>query len=298
MVPVWFSGQHYELSDGYGPSRYALSGMVGAPMLFYGLIHWIVRNVKFRLFFVIVVITSSVAIHVKSAHSFLEEWRDQKDTLWQITWRIPELHPGTTIWLQSDGWRERHAGDTTHSMPINIIYSPKGTSKNLDYWVTRVDIEDSSISNQMHVDHTIYHVANDLEFTGSARESVVIMHSRPGCLKVLSSDDLYSTQVVGPMRELMKISNVDLIQRRSHRINILPREIFGQEPEHGWCYFFQKADLARQFGDWDEIVDIGDKAISLSLKPENKYEWSLFIDAYKKAGRLNDIEWLNKKFDL
>ena len=42
MVPVWFSGQHYELSDGYGPSRYALSGIVGAPMLFYGLIHWII----------------------------------------------------------------------------------------------------------------------------------------------------------------------------------------------------------------------------------------------------------------
>ena len=105
-------------------------------------------------------------------------------------------------------------------------------------------------------------------------------------------------QVVGPMRELMKISNVDLIQRRSHRINILPREIFGQEPEHGWCYFFQKADLASQFGDWEEIVDIGDKVFGLGLKPRNKNELLLFIDAYKRVGRLNDVERLNNKFDL
>ena len=96
----------------------------------------------------------------------------------------------------------------------------------------------------------------------------------------------------------MEISNVDLIKRHSHRINILPREIFGQEPEHGWCYFFQKADLASQFGDWEQIVDIGDKAIGLGLKPKNKDEWLLFIDAYKRVGRLNDIEWLNNKFDL
>ena len=298
MVPVWFSGQHYELSDGYGASRYALSGMVGAPILFYSLIHWIVRNENFRLFLVIVVISSSVAIHVKSAHSFREEWRDQKDTLWQITWRIPELRPGTTIWLQSDDWREGHPGDTTYSMPINIIYSSKGTSKNLDYWVTRVEIGDSFISNQKRVDNTTYHVANDLEFTGSVRESVVIMHSRPSCLKVLSSDDLYSSQVVESMQELIEISNVDLIGRSSHRDNTLPREIFGKEPEHDWCYFFQKADLARQFNDWEEIVDIGDKAISLGLKPKNKNEWLLFIDAYKRVGRLNDIEWLNNMFDL
>ena len=35
--------------------------------------------------------------------------------------------------------------------------------------------------------------------------------------------------------------------------DIPPREIFGSEPAHGWCYYFQKASLARQLKDWSKL---------------------------------------------
>ena len=35
----------------------------------------------------------------------------------------------------------------------------------------------------------------------------------------------------------------------------------GSEPDRGWCYYYEKADLARQGHDWKLIRDLGDEAI-------------------------------------
>ena len=37
----------------------------------------------------------------------------------------------------------------------------------------------------------------------------------------------------------------------------LPAHIFGAEPPHDWCYYYQKASLARQLGDWAQVVGDG-----------------------------------------
>ena len=44
-----------------------------------------------------------------------------------------------------------------------------------------------------------------------------------------------------------------------------PPMLFGPEPPHTWCYYFQKADLARQRGDWDEVARLGDEARELGF---------------------------------
>ncbi len=60
--------------------------------------------------------------------------------------------------------------------------------------------------------------------------------------------------------------------------------IFGKEPPHDWCYFFQKADLARQNGDWQKIVDLAQEAAQLDLKPAYSPELLPFIEAYVHLG--------------
>jgi len=35
----------------------------------------------------------------------------------------------------------------------------------------------------------------------------------------------------------------------------------GSEPVWGWCYYYEKADLARQTYDWQSVRELGDKAI-------------------------------------
>jgi hypothetical protein len=60
--------------------------------------------------------------------------------------------------------------------------------------------------------------------------------------------------------------------------------IYYPEPEHGWCYYFEKADLAKQFGDWEEVVRLGNTALKLGDHPNNPVERFVFIEGYAHVG--------------
>ena len=61
--------------------------------------------------------------------------------------------------------------------------------------------------------------------------------------------------------------------------------MFGPEPEHTWCFYFQKADLARQTGDWLRVAQIGDEVRGSGLSPDDSSEWLPFAEAYFNIGR-------------
>src|SRR5690606_22671902 len=61
-----------------------------------------------------------------------------------------------------------------------------------------------------------------------------------------------------------------------------------------WCYYFQKADLARQQGDWHHIVELGDIALELDDHPNHPAERLPFIEAYARVGRGDDALHLTR----
>ena len=50
------------------------------------------------------------------------------------------------------------------------------------------------------------------------------------------------------------------------------------------CYYFQKADLARQMGNWEEVVKLGNKAFKLDDYPNSPIERFVFIEGYAHTG--------------
>jgi hypothetical protein len=93
------------------------------------------------------------------------------------------------------------------------------------------------------------------------------------------------------MREASALSNADRILREPTAV--MP-EIYGPEPTHGWCYYFQKAELARQFGDWDEVVNLGNLAFKLDDFPNNPVERFVFIEGYAHVGKWDRALELSK----
>lgn len=91
---------------------------------------------------------------------------------------------------------------------------------------------------------------------------------------------------------MLGLSNIDLVLRSSDFSAALPTSIFGSEPQHNWCYYYQKADLARQFQDWQKIGELGDEARAKNLAPADKDEWLLFVEGYQKIGRYSDATQL------
>ena len=70
------------------------------------------------------------------------------------------------------------------------------------------------------------------------------------------------------------------------------RDIFGPEPDHTWCYFFQKADLARQIEDWNTVVALYKQSQQMGFAPGFGAEYIPFIEAYAQMGdwqKANDL---------
>jgi hypothetical protein len=122
------------------------------------------------------------------------------------------------------------------------------------------------------------------QFNGNTSQAVAFYYDPPACLRLLDPHldaNNRFIQVESLMREASALSNSAQILTSSTAI--MPA-IYHPEPEHGWCYYFQKADLARQQGDWDEVVKLGNTAFKLEDHPNNPVERFVFIEGYAHVG--------------
>jgi hypothetical protein len=107
---------------------------------------------------------------------------------------------------------------------------------------------------------------------------------------VLSPEDTDLPDLPGFTRRALALSDLSRIQ-----IDASPppdTRIFGPEPERGWCYLYQKAALAQQMADWEEVVRLGDAAQAQGFNPhksasDTPQEWLPFIEGYAMTGQLD-----------
>ena len=79
---------------------------------------------------------------------------------------------------------------------------------------------------------------------------------------------------------------------RTERYRAPVPNVFSPEPDHGWCYYFEKAELARQVEDWEKVVELGDEARRVGFAPADGTEWLPFIEGYASAGRYDEASAL------
>ena len=108
---------------------------------------------------------------------------------------------------------------------------------------------------------------------------------------VYAGGDTYESQP-RLLREAIPLSDPGLI-RTGADPRPPPPELFGNEPPHNWCYYYEKAELARQNEDWAGIVDLGAQASARGLSPGDALEWLPFIEAYVRTGDLKTARELS-----
>jgi hypothetical protein len=103
-----------------------------------------------------------------------------------------------------------------------------------------------------------------------------------GCIRLVDNlyrdDPNYSEEFM----ETLPLSNLSQVTLSDSQIQPDP-SIFGPEPVHGWCYYFEKADLARQFQDWETIVQLNSEIESQDLEPVQGIEYLPFIEAFAQT---------------
>jgi hypothetical protein len=122
------------------------------------------------------------------------------------------------------------------------------------------------------------------------RVLVVSMPSGNSCLHVYDGKFLQLSTLESPDVGLMApYSNMDLIDAEATP-PAFPNLIFGGEPVHGWCYYYQSIGLALQRQDWVKAADLSDTVLASDYRPEDSFEWLPLLIAYANTSQEKKVK--------
>ena len=123
---------------------------------------------------------------------------------------------------------------------------------------------------------------------------LLINFSPPGCLHIvdpeIDSENKFITDKL--LRNAAPFSRPELILTTNEPQMPL---LYAPEPNRDWCYYFEKAELAKQHGDWEEVVKLGKKAFASGDYPNDPTENFVFIEAYAHTNAWGNAEQLSTR---
>lgn len=281
--PIWVTNLHIELIFPW--DRLTMPMMIGTSILLAGLVEFINRPRLPGAFVLSVLVGLAVGINFQNALTFRQDWLVQKSFFWQLVWRAPGIEPGTA--LMTSELPFRYYSDNSLTAPLIWTYAPEYTSGKMPYVVynleSRLGIGISSLEPGVPIQQP-YRATS---FTGSTDQVIVLFHAPPRCLKVMHpEDDRNLPYKPRNIPDALPLSKPDLILENAHPPAAPPASFFDPEPEHDWCYYFEKAELARQTNDWQGIVSLGEQAFKLDKEftRETASELAPFVVGYARAG--------------
>ena len=126
-----------------------------------------------------------------------------------------------------------------------------------------------------------------VRFRGSTSQVIVIYMPRGGCLRVLDpamGDQKTYGRESDNLVDAIPLSNPGLILVDVDQTVHLP---FLREPEHTWCYYYTRSELARQRKDWQQVTDLYSEAAAAGYSSDDPFEWLVFIEAYAMSDHMD-----------
>jgi hypothetical protein len=280
-------------------SRYALASSTGSALILVSILYFLPSQfVRWSL--TSLLLTISVFTHHANTIRLVNNTASMRSFWWQVSWRIPQIKPGTT--LIANYPLASIEEDYFVWGPASLIYYPEARS------TEKINVEISA---------AVFNKYSMLKVVSKGTPDFVnrrLIHSTIDYQNILILTQPYQgscVQVIdgnAPVVSQFEDNGIMIIASHSNTANIVldaeshipPEIVFGPEPSQDWCYYFEKADLARQRGDWNQVLDLGDKALKKRLAPNDPIEWVPFLEAYAQAGNidaLNNIHHVMKNSD-
>jgi hypothetical protein len=277
-APFWLTGLTISLA--HPASRFTLPFMLAVSLIVAGLTEFI--PARARYFILAAIIGLSAGRQFLWSTDYLRNWQAQKNLFWQMTWRAPGMKPNTAVLINE---KLDFYADNSLSAPLNWIYDPNASADKIGYvlFYPTNRLNESLPALQAGLPIQYDYIAG--RFNGNTSQAVAFYYDPPDCLRLLEPDLDSNNHFIlddSLMRQAASLSNQDQIVDSPNAV--MPK-IYGPEPEHGWCYFFEKADLARQLGDWETVTRLSDETSKLNDYPNNPVERFVFIEGYAHTGK-------------
>lgn len=91
-------------------------------------------------------------------------------------------------------------------------------------------------------------------------------------------------------------SKIDEIISPRTYVNI-DEKIFGSLDEENWCAVYQKAELALQLEEWNQVIALEAEAASRGYQPKDQVEWLPFVQAQIHLGNVDQVASLMDQID-
>jgi len=282
LIPIALTGRDVQFQIYL--DRYTYQSIAPAAFLLTGFIFSGVTT-AWRPYAAAILVFLAVFTHSLNASAYAKNWNLQKQVWWQLSWRAPGLSEGTTLVVHMPpGYR--YPEDFEIWAPASRIYFAEPGPLKITAEVLNAETLPAMLAREV-TGRDYRGVLYQRDFNQAV---IISMPTENSCLHILDgakpelspADDPLLVQVAG-------ISRLDRIDTASISPTP-PKIIFGNEPEHGWCYTYQQASLARQQGNWDAVAQIGDEGFGTGQVPVDLVEYAPFLEAYLHLNRLQDAE--------
>ncbi len=286
-----------EVSLAFPAHRFTLSFMMGAALIMAGIIEGL--PARLRTVIALGLIALSAGRHVWWGSDYAREWTLFRNLFWQMTWRAPGLIPHTTVLLNDRALLSPSAtgvlppvnarvfnyyADNSLSAALNWVYDPEARRDRIRYvlFYPKSRLGGSLPALDRGLPVRFDYIAGT--FQGNTSQIVAFYYAPPGCVRVLDPEIDSVNRFIPDetlMRQAAQLSSWEWITPWG---SARPPEVLGPEPKRGWCYYFERADLARQEGDWGEVVRLAEVAFQLNDHPNDPTERFVFIEGYAHVG--------------
>ena len=265
-------------------SHYALPASLAAIPLIVGLVY-LVENLRIRLSILFVLVGLATLTHFSLASQAKNEEQLIANFWHQVAWRAPSIRPDTLLVVNYAGLNYGDEKDII-SGPANLIYYPEPQNKvDITTPISAVYMDTELMKNLLTgAQYTKGLTSNGYNFRNLL---VMTLPTETACVHVIDPSwnelSIHDPALIILTAAKSKIENIVINDTQS-----VPQEIaFGSEPKHAWCYFYQKAQLARQQGDWQTVSKLAKEVKDRSLQPNDGIEWMPFLQS---AAVQNDLK--------
>lgn len=290
-IPAWSTGR--QIITDIHSNRYALASMFGCALILVVFLEWAVQQRVRRVLIFSTLIGMSVMFHFTSQADYRKTWQDEMNFFWQLNWRAPYLEPGTAVITENPIFTDQ--GGFSISAALNLLYPQQKNPQTLAYWYYALKPR-FTLSTVDPIGIPLRTQFRTLIFEGQTPQSLLVM-ADPAvseCIWVLDANDANDPELSELVRRMLPLSSPQRILPQSPDPAYPPRHLFNQEPQHEWCYIYQKSELALQTQNWDRAAELADQGLAIfstaayTSRYDQPHEWMPFIEAYIRTSRWED----------
>ena len=293
-IPYWSTG--LMLGGNFPTDRFALSFILGSALVFCGIISLIPLKPTrlLRPILLVVLLALAGGLQVRYGITYKRDWEALQRFIWQLSWRVPAIEPDTLV--LSNELPLVYYSDLSVTAPLNILYDKEESKERTSYLYyypsgRKTDPDALTLSADFPIEQDV----SVGTFTGNTNRSLTLYYEPPGCLRIIDPEiemDNWMLPLYIRQTAALSMDGYELINSSSdpNRDPIL----FEGETTEGWCYFFEKADLARQQGNWTQVTAIANQVITGKERPTDPMERFVYIEGYAHTGNWQQAKQLSE----